>query len=98
MAIAWVLRHGGMTRALTGASKPEQVVACCRAIGNLDFTDAELAQISQVAGQKDINLWARSARLDCHRMNPLLGRHGPALHQPWLTKDRLAVRQSVRLK
>jgi L-glyceraldehyde 3-phosphate reductase len=64
MAIAWVLRHGGITTALIGASKPEQVVDCCGAIGNLDFTDAELAQINQIAEQKDINLWAKSAELD----------------------------------
>ena len=64
MAIAWVLRHGGITTALIGASKPEQVVDCCGAIGNLDFTDAELAQINKIAEQKDINLWAKSAELD----------------------------------
>ncbi|MCA3486002.1 MAG: L-glyceraldehyde 3-phosphate reductase, partial [Rhodobacter sp.] len=50
--------------ALIGASRPEQVVDCCGAIGNLDFTDAELAQINQIAEQKDVNLWARSAQLD----------------------------------
>src|SRR5690606_10082393 len=43
MAIAWVLRDGGITSALIGASKPEQVVDCVRAIGNLEFTAAELA-------------------------------------------------------
>ncbi|MFN7597189.1 MAG: aldo/keto reductase, partial [Cereibacter sp.] len=64
MAIAWVLRRGGITTALIGASRPEQVVDCCGAIGNLEFTKAELAQINQIAEQKDINLWARSAQLD----------------------------------
>jgi L-glyceraldehyde 3-phosphate reductase len=64
MAIAWVLRHGGITTALIGASKPEQVVDCCGAIGNLDFTDAELAEIDRIAEEKEINLWARSAELD----------------------------------
>ncbi|MCA3551910.1 MAG: aldo/keto reductase, partial [Rhodobacter sp.] len=64
MAIAWVLRHGGITTALIGASRPEQVVDCCGAISNLDFSDTELAQINQIAGQKDVNLWARSAQLD----------------------------------
>jgi L-glyceraldehyde 3-phosphate reductase len=64
MAIAWVLRHGGITTALIGASRPEQVVDCCGAIGNLEFTKAELAQINQIAEQKDVNLWARSAQLD----------------------------------
>ncbi|MCA3448914.1 MAG: aldo/keto reductase [Rhodobacter sp.] len=64
MAIARVLRHGGITTALIGASRPEQVADCCGAIGNLDVTDAEPAQINQIAGQKDVNLWARSAQLD----------------------------------
>ncbi|MDX1572151.1 MAG: L-glyceraldehyde 3-phosphate reductase, partial [Xanthomonadales bacterium] len=38
MAIAWVLRDGGITSALIGASKPEQVINCAGAIGNLGFT------------------------------------------------------------
>jgi L-glyceraldehyde 3-phosphate reductase len=56
-----VLRDGGITTALIGASKPEQVVDCCGAIGNLDFTPAELAEIDRIAEEKDINLWARSS-------------------------------------
>ena len=36
MALAWVLRDGGITTALIGASKPEQVVDCAGAIRNLD--------------------------------------------------------------
>lgn len=61
MAIAWVLRDGGITTALIGASKPEQVVDCAGAIGNLDFTAAELAEIDRIAQEEDINLWARSS-------------------------------------
>ncbi len=38
MAIAWVLRGGGITTALIGASKPSQVVDCVGAVSNLDFT------------------------------------------------------------
>jgi L-glyceraldehyde 3-phosphate reductase len=63
MAIAWVLRGGGITTALIGASKPSQVIDCCGAIGNLDFTDAELAEIDSHAQDEAINLWARSAEL-----------------------------------
>jgi L-glyceraldehyde 3-phosphate reductase len=63
MAIAWVLRGGGITTALIGASKPAQVTDCCGAIGNLDFTDAELAEIDSHAQDEAINLWARSAEL-----------------------------------
>lgn len=61
MAIAWVLREGGITTALIGASRPEQVVDCCGAVGNLDFTPEELAEIDRLASEEDINLWARSS-------------------------------------
>ena len=61
MALAWVLRGGGITSALIGASKPEQVIDCVGAIKNLDFTADELAQIDRIAEQKDINLWAKSS-------------------------------------
>ena len=61
MSLAWVLRGGGITSALIGASKPEQVLDCVGALKNLDFTEAELAQIDRIAEQKDINLWAKSS-------------------------------------
>ncbi|TYB89200.1 L-glyceraldehyde 3-phosphate reductase [Oceaniovalibus sp. ACAM 378] len=61
MAIAWVLRGGGITTALIGASKPEQVIDCAGAVNNLDFSDAELAEIDSVAQEEDINLWAQSS-------------------------------------
>lgn len=61
MALAWVLRRGGITSALIGASKPEQVIDCCGAISNLDFSDSELAQIDRISEEKDINLWAKSS-------------------------------------
>ncbi len=61
MALAWVLRDNGITTALIGASKPEQVVDCCGAIGNLDFSADELAQIDRISEEKDINLWAKSS-------------------------------------
>ena len=61
MAIAWVLRGEGITTALIGASKPEQVIDCVGAVGNLDFTDAELAEIDEHASEEDINLWAKSS-------------------------------------
>lgn len=63
MAIAWVLRGGGITTALIGASKPSQVVDCAGAVGNLEFTAEELAQIDVYANEEDINLWAQSAEL-----------------------------------
>jgi L-glyceraldehyde 3-phosphate reductase len=61
MAIAWVLREGGITTALIGASKPSQVIDCVGAIGNLDFTKEELDLIDQYSSEEDINLWAKSS-------------------------------------
>lgn len=61
MAIAWVLRGGGITTALIGASKPSQVVDCAGAVGNLEFTAAELAEIDKYADEEAINLWAQSS-------------------------------------
>ncbi|MDN3721403.1 L-glyceraldehyde 3-phosphate reductase [Roseibium salinum] len=61
MALAWVLRHGRVTTALIGASRPEQVKDCVGAISNLDFTEAELKEIEATTVEADINLWAASA-------------------------------------
>lgn len=64
MAIAWVLREGGITSALIGASRPEQVEDCVGAIGNLEFSAEELRLIDQYADEEKINLWAKSAELE----------------------------------
>lgn len=61
MAIAWVLRNEGITSALIGASKPEQVVQCAGAVSNLEFTQEELDAIDASASEEDINLWAKSS-------------------------------------
>jgi L-glyceraldehyde 3-phosphate reductase len=61
MAIAWVLRGGGITSALIGASRPEQVTDCARAVANLDFSAGELEEIDKYAVEEDVNLWARSS-------------------------------------
>ncbi|XDA99966.1 L-glyceraldehyde 3-phosphate reductase [Sulfitobacter sp. LCG007] len=61
MAIAWVLRDGGITTALIGASRPEQVVDCVGATTNLEFTAEELAEIDRHADEEKINLWALSS-------------------------------------
>jgi L-glyceraldehyde 3-phosphate reductase len=50
MAIAWVLRNGGTTSALIGASRPEQVTDCVGAVRNLSFTSEELSQIDTISG------------------------------------------------
>ena len=64
MAIAWVLRNNGITSALIGASRPEQVIDCVGAINNLEFSNAELAAIDQHANEENINLWAKSSETD----------------------------------
>ncbi|WP_111429543.1 L-glyceraldehyde 3-phosphate reductase [Rhodobacteraceae bacterium DSL-40] len=61
MAIAWVLRGGGITSALIGASRPEQVTDCAGAVARLEFTDEELREIDAIATEENINLWARSS-------------------------------------
>jgi L-glyceraldehyde 3-phosphate reductase len=64
MAIAWVLRSEGITTALIGASKPSQVIDCAGAVGNLEFTGDELAEIDKYADDEAINLWAKSSETD----------------------------------
>ena len=64
MAIAWVLRGEGITTALIGASRPEQIVECSGATGNLSFTEAELSEIDRISSEEDINLWARSSETE----------------------------------
>ncbi|SEK42859.1 L-glyceraldehyde 3-phosphate reductase [Pacificibacter marinus] len=61
MAIAWVLRNGGITTALIGASKPSQVTDCVGAVANLEFTTEELDLIDEYADEEQINLWALSS-------------------------------------
>ncbi|TNE68732.1 MAG: L-glyceraldehyde 3-phosphate reductase [Rhodobacteraceae bacterium] len=61
MALAWVLREGGITSALIGASKSSQVVDCVGALDNLSFTAEELAAIDAHADEEKINLWAMSS-------------------------------------
>lgn len=61
MAIAWVLREGGITTALIGASRPSQVEDCAAAVKTLEFAPGELAEIDRWANEEEINLWARSS-------------------------------------
>ena len=61
MAIAWVLRDGGMTSALIGASRPQQIIDCAGAVANLEFTAEELRAIDDFADEEKVNLWARSS-------------------------------------
>ncbi|MCB0165217.1 MAG: L-glyceraldehyde 3-phosphate reductase [Anaerolineae bacterium] len=48
LAIAWVLRHPGMTSALIGASRVGQIEDAVAALDNLAFTEAELNTIEGI--------------------------------------------------
>lgn len=48
LAIAWVLRHKGMTSALIGASRVEQIEEAVAALSNLAFSADELAAIDAI--------------------------------------------------
>ncbi len=61
MALAWVLRDRRITTALIGASRWSQIEDSLGALDNLEFTEAELAEIDQYATEGDINLWASSS-------------------------------------
>ena len=58
MAIAWVLRHPGMTSALIGASKVRQIADAVGALDNLAFTAEELAGIEEILAR--FNFGARA--------------------------------------
>jgi len=51
MALAWVLRHPGVTSALTGASRPSQIEDSVGALSKLEFTVEELEQIDRILAQ-----------------------------------------------
>ncbi len=48
LALAWCLRHPGMTSALIGASKAEQISDAVAALATLDFSSEELARIEAI--------------------------------------------------
>ncbi|MEV0649047.1 L-glyceraldehyde 3-phosphate reductase [Phytomonospora sp. NPDC050363] len=49
LALAWALRDSRMTSLIIGASSVKQLETNVAAVGNLDFTDAELAEIEKHA-------------------------------------------------
>jgi L-glyceraldehyde 3-phosphate reductase len=61
MAIAWVLRDDRVSSALIGASSVSQLEANVAALGNLAFSDDELAEIDRHAVESGINIWQRSS-------------------------------------
>ncbi|MBD8030501.1 L-glyceraldehyde 3-phosphate reductase [Corynebacterium sp. Sa1YVA5] len=66
MAIAWVLREQGnygeetVTSALIGASSVKQLDANLDALANLEFTEAELQAIDEIAHDAGVNIWAKA--------------------------------------
>ncbi|MDA5094244.1 L-glyceraldehyde 3-phosphate reductase [Aliiroseovarius sp. KMU-50] len=64
MALAWVLREGGITSALIGASRPEQVIDCAAAINCLEFSADELREIDACISEETVNLWAASSETE----------------------------------
>jgi L-glyceraldehyde 3-phosphate reductase len=61
LALAWVLRDPRVTSALVGVSSVAQLESNVKALGKLDFTDQELAEVDRYAADAGINLWARSS-------------------------------------
>ena len=61
MALAWTLRDGRMTSTLIGASSVAQLEDSLGALGNLAFSEDELAESDRHATDSRINLWARSS-------------------------------------
>src|SRR5436190_11023698 len=61
MALAWTLRDPRVTSTLIGASSVAQLEDNVAALGNLEFSDEELAEIDRHATDAGINLWARSS-------------------------------------
>jgi L-glyceraldehyde 3-phosphate reductase len=61
MAIAWTLRDPRVTSALIGASSVSQLEQNVAAVEQLDFDDAELAEIDRYAVDGSLNIWASSS-------------------------------------
>lgn len=48
LALAWILRHQGVSSVLIGASKPAQITDCVGALANLEFSESELELIERI--------------------------------------------------
>ncbi len=72
MAIAWVLRKQGdygvetVSSALIGASSVAQLDENLEALNHLDFTEAELRAIDDVARDAGVNIWASATASRTH--------------------------------
>jgi L-glyceraldehyde 3-phosphate reductase len=61
MALAWTLRDPRVASALIGASSVGQLDDNLKALDNLAFSPAELAEIDRFAVEGGVNLWATSS-------------------------------------
>jgi len=61
MALAWTLRDDRVTSTLIGASSVAQLEENVTALGRLDFTEDELAEIDRHATDSGVNIWAQSS-------------------------------------
>jgi len=61
LALAWTLRDPRVTSTLIGASSVAQLEANVAALGKLELTAEELAEIDRHATDSGINLWAASS-------------------------------------
>jgi L-glyceraldehyde 3-phosphate reductase len=61
MALAWTLRDPRVSSTLVGAGSVAQLEENLGALGNLEFSASELAQIDRHATESGINLWAQSS-------------------------------------
>ena len=69
MALSWVLRDQGVetvTSTVIGASSVAQLENNLGALDNLEFTEAELASIDEVAHDAGINQWAGATQSRIH--------------------------------
>ena len=63
MALAWTLRDRRVTSTLIGASSVAQLESNIGALGNLSFSQGELAEIDRYATEGEINIWAGSSNV-----------------------------------
>ena len=61
LALVWALRDPRMTSLVIGASSIAQLQDNVAALGRLDLTEDELAQINLHATDADVNIWASSS-------------------------------------
>jgi L-glyceraldehyde 3-phosphate reductase len=63
MAIAWTLRDPRVTSALIGARTVAQLEDSLAALRGLEFSEAELARIDELAGDAGIDIWRGSSSI-----------------------------------